>query len=69
MCNQKIVFIFATSKTKNDNIKNIMKYTIHHISALANILRSLENCSLFVWEQKGDFMYRKKWEYDKDTLL
>ncbi len=45
-----------------------MKFNIHHISALASNLRSPESYRLFLQEQKGDFMYRKKWEYYKDTL-
>ena len=66
---QKIVFIFATSKTRNDITKNIMKFNIHHISALTNILRSPESCGkLFLQEQEWDIMYLKQWEYYKDML-
>jgi len=45
-----------------------MNFNIHHISALASILRSPESCRLFLLEQKGDFIYIKKREYYKDTL-
>ncbi len=46
-----------------------MKFNIHHISALANILRSPESCDrLFLQEQTWDIMYLKQWEYYKDML-
>lgn len=68
MHNQKIVFIFATSKTNKTKQKNIMNYSIHHTVAFTNILRSTENYSLSLEAQLGDFMYRKKWEYHKDII-
>lgn len=48
--------------------KDIMKFNIHHIFTVAICLRSPKSCEQFLQDLKGDVMYVKKWEYDKDML-